>query len=202
MLDDVRFDHILDPTGLSRRPAPRSSAARRLPDLANARVGLLNNTKQNAAPLLAELGRLLARDYGAVVSIQRTKHTIAFPVDEPLLKEIAAVSDVVIVGVGDCGSCSASSVADGIAFEREGLPAAVICSDAFEVTARAMAEVHGAPGFEFLTTPHPVAVLGPDQVDERAAELLPAVLARLTETETETETAAANVAEPVAETAS
>jgi hypothetical protein len=181
MLDEVRFDHILDPTGLSRRPAPRSSAAHRLPALTNARVGLLNNTKQNAAPLLAELGRLLARDYGATVSIQRTKHTIAFPVDEPLLKEIAAVSDVVIVGVGDCGSCSASAVADGIAFEREGLPAAVICSDAFEVTARAMAEVHGAADFEFLTTTHPVAVLNPDQVNARAAELLPAVLARVTE---------------------
>jgi hypothetical protein len=192
MLDEVRFDHILDPTGLSRRPAQRSSAARRLPALTNARVGLLNNTKQNAAPLLAELGRLLARDYGATVSIQRTKHTIAFPVDEPLLKEIAAVSDVVIVGVGDCGSCSASAVADGIAFEREGLPAAVICSDAFEVTARAMADVHAAADFEFLTTPHPVAVLNPDQVNARAAELLPAVLARVTEA----------VAERVPETAS
>jgi hypothetical protein len=181
MLDEGRFDHILDPTGLSRRSVQRSSAARRLPALTNARVGLLNNTKQNAAPLLTELGRLLARDYGATVSIQRTKHTIAFPVDEPLLKEISAVSDVVIVGVGDCGSCSASAVADGIAFEREGLPTAVICSDAFEVTARAMAEVHGAGGFEFLTTTHPVAVLNPDQVNARAAELLPAVLARVTE---------------------
>ncbi len=181
MLDEARFDHILDPTGLSRRPAQESSAARRLPALANARVGLLNNTKQNAAPLLAELGRLLARDYGATVSIQRTKHTIAFPVDEPTLKEISAASDVVIVGVGDCGSCSASAVADGIAFEREGVPAAVICSDAFEVTARAMAEVHGNAGFEFLVTPHPVAVLNPDEVDARAAELVPGVLARVTE---------------------
>jgi hypothetical protein len=183
MLDEVRSDHILDPTGLSRRPAQRSSAAHRLAALTNARVGLLNNTKQNAAPLLAELGRLLARDYGATVSIQRTKHTIAFPVDEPLLKEIAAVSDVVIVGVGDCGSCSASAVADGIAFERVGLPAAVICSDAFEVTARAMADVHGNAGFEFLTTTHPMAVLNPDQVNARAAELLPTVIGRLTQTE-------------------
>jgi hypothetical protein len=176
------FDHILDPTGLSRRSVQVSSAARRLPALASARVGLLNNTKQNAAPLLAELGRLLADTYGAEVTIQRTKHTIAFPVDEPLLKEISAVSDLVIVGVGDCGSCSASAVADGIAFEGEGVPAAVICSDAFAVTARAMAEVHGNADFEFLMTPHPVAVLNPAQVEARAAELLPAVIARVTET--------------------
>jgi hypothetical protein len=190
MRDEARFDHILDPTGLSRRSVQEASAARRLPALANARVGLLNNTKRNAAPLLAEIGRLLAGEHGAEVTIQRTKDTIAFPVDEPLLKEISAVSDVVIVGVGDCGSCSASAVADGISFEREGVPAAVICSDAFEVTARAMAEVYGAAGFEFLMTPHPVAVLSPAEVEARAAELLPAVIARLTET------AARPVAEP------
>jgi hypothetical protein len=181
MRDEARFDHILDPTGMSHRSDQESSAARRPPTLANARVGLLNNTKQNAAPLLAELGRLLAQEYGAVMSVQRTKHTIAFPVDEPLLKEISAASDVVIVGVGDCGSCSASAVADGIAFENEGVPAAVICSDAFEVTARAMAEVHGSADFEFLMTQHPVAVLSPDQVSARAAQLLPAVIARVTE---------------------
>ncbi|MGP4025901.1 UGSC family (seleno)protein [Actinomadura sp. 3N407] len=175
------FDHILDPTGLSRRPAPAAPAARRLPDLAGARVGLLDNTKQNAAPLLAELGRLLARDHGAVVSLQRTKHQFAFPVDEPLLKEMSAASDLVVVGVGDCGSCSASAVADGIAFERAGVPAAVICTEAFEVTARAMAEVHGDAGFEFLMTPHPVAVLDEDQVGARAAELLAAVVARVSE---------------------
>jgi hypothetical protein len=175
------FDHILDPTGRSQRSAVRErAAAHRPPTLAGARVGLLDNTKKNAAPLLAELGRLLEREHGAVVTIQRTKHAFAFPVDGPLLKEIAAVSDVVVTGVGDCGSCSASAAADGIAFERAGIPTAVICSDAFEVTARAMADVHGDAEFEFLMTPHPVAVLNPDQVTTRAAELLAAVTARLT----------------------
>ena len=175
------FDHILDPTGLSQRPVAVSPSARRLPDLAGARVGLLDNTKKNAAPLLAEIGRLLARDYGAEVSLQRTKHQFAFPVEEPLLKEMADVSDLMVVGVGDCGSCSASAVADGIAFERAGIPAAVIVTEAFEVTARAMAEVHGDADFEFLMTTHPVAVLDEDQVKARAAELLPAVVARVSE---------------------
>jgi hypothetical protein len=175
------FDHILDPTGRSQRSAVQErAAARRLPTLAGARVGLLDNTKKNAAPLLAELGRLLERRHGAVVTIQRTKYAFAFPVDDPLLKEITAVSDVVITGVGDCGSCSASAAADGIAFERAGVPTAVICSDAFEVTARAMADVHGDADFEFLMTPHPVAALNPDQVNARAAELLPVVVARVT----------------------
>jgi hypothetical protein len=31
-----------------------------------------------------------------------------------------------------------------------------------------MADIQGAPGYRYLTTPHPVAGLTPDQVRERA----------------------------------
>jgi hypothetical protein len=175
------FDRILDPTGLSAGPADVVTAARRVPTLAGARVGLLCNTKKNAAQMLTEIGKVLESRYGAVVTIQRTKPNVAWPVDEPMLNEIKAVSDVVVAGVGDCGSCSASAAADGIAFERAGLPTAVICSDAFEVTARAMAEVHGDKDFEFLLTPHPVAVLTEAQVVQRAADLAAVVAERLCE---------------------
>jgi hypothetical protein len=47
----------------------------------------------------------------------------------------------------------------------------VICSDAFKATADAMAHVQGAPGYGYLTTPHPVAGLTPGQVRERAEAL-------------------------------
>lgn len=44
----------------------------------------------------------------------------------------------------------------------------MICSDAFRATGDAMAGVQGAPGYRYLTTPHPVAGLTPEQVRERA----------------------------------
>ena len=44
----------------------------------------------------------------------------------------------------------------------------MICSDAFITTADAMADVRGAPGYRYLTTPHPVAGLTAEQVRERA----------------------------------
>ena len=44
----------------------------------------------------------------------------------------------------------------------------MICSDAFRATGDAMAGVQGAPGYEYLTTPHPVAGLTREQVRERA----------------------------------
>jgi hypothetical protein len=174
---------ILDPTGTTTTAEkPRPPRARRRPHLQGATVGLLVNTKQNAAPFLDELGRLLIEQHGAKGTVERTKVNFAAPAPEDLVKEMAASCDVIITGIGDCGSCSASAVADGIVFEAAGLPAAAICSDAFQVTADAMAGLRGAPGYRYATTPHPVAVLTPDQVKERAAQVLADVVALITET--------------------
>jgi hypothetical protein len=56
----------------------------------------------------------------------------------------------------------------------------VICSDAFKTTGDAMAEIQGAPGYRYLTTPHPVAGLTAAQVRERAEAVAGEVAALLT----------------------
>jgi hypothetical protein len=177
---------ILDPTGRQGGPPAGQSRHReglalapRPADLRGATVGLLENTKQNAALFLQELGRLLVERHGAAGVLLRTKANFALPVPDDLLEELAGRCEVVITGVGDCGSCSVSAVADGIAFERRGLPAAVICSDAFGPSADAMARAQGAPGYRYLTTRHPVAPLTPDEVRARALEALPGVVSTL-----------------------
>ena len=58
----------------------------------------------------------------------------------------------------------------------------VIISDAFTVSADAMADLRGAPGYLYLTTAHPVANLTADGVQARAERAVPAVAAMLTET--------------------
>ena len=171
---------VLDPTGRSAVRSVSTTRAPRRPDLAGARVGLLENTKHNAALLLDEIGALLERDRGAVTTLRRTKTAFALPMPQAQLDELVRECDVVLVGVGDCGSCSASAVADGIALERAGVPTAVICSDAFTTTATAMAEVQGDPDYAYLTTPHPVAVLAPEAVAERAVQLAPQVVDAVT----------------------
>jgi hypothetical protein len=176
---------ILDPTGradVASAPAPPGlTLAPRRPRLAGLRVGLMNNTKHNAKLLLDEIGKVLVADYSASVTIAETKPNFAAPAPDDLVERYRQECDVVITGVGDCGSCSASAVADGIGFERAGLPAAVICSDAFTVTASAMAELRGAPDYEFIVTEHPVAVLDAEQVRHRAKRLAPEVVSMLTE---------------------
>jgi len=177
---------ILDPTGgADRAPAAESEdgqagvLAPRRGDLAGARVGLLVNTKQNAGLFLEEVGRLLVELHAAASVLARTKVNFAQPAPEGLLKELTAECDVVITGIGDCGSCSASAVTDGVLLEGRGTPAAVICSDAFRGSADAIAALRGAPGYRYATTPHPVAVLNPAQVRGRAETVLPDVVALL-----------------------
>lgn len=43
-----------------------------------------------------------------------------------------------------------------------------------------MAALQGAPGYRYVTTPHPIAVLTPAEVRERALAALPEVVALLT----------------------
>lgn len=171
---------ILDPTGGTRAATASAVLAPERAKLAGATVGLLENTKQNAALFLAELGRLLEERHGVAATVAQTKTSFAMPLSPEQLADLAATCDAVITGVGDCGSCSASAVADGIALERRGIPAAVICSDAFTVTADAMAELRNAKGYHYARTAHPVAVLNPDEVRKRAEEVLEEIVAILT----------------------
>jgi hypothetical protein len=171
---------MIDPTAGPATRARGTVLAPRKPDLHGRRVGLLANVKRNAEQFLDEVGTLLQREYGAGDLMRRKKLSITDPVPPETLGELVANCDVVVVGVGDCGSCSASAVADGLALEAAGVPAVVICSDAFRVTADAMAALQGTPGYHYVQTPHPVAPLGPEELHERAVMALPEIVARLT----------------------
>jgi hypothetical protein len=175
------FESIIDPTlgpaaaagrgpvGLAERPA----------ELPGLRLGLLANGKRNAQEFLDEVAALLVEQYGVTTVLSRRKLSIVEPAPAEMLAELRSECDIVVIGVGDCGSCSASAVADGLLLEESGLPAAVICSDAFEVSADAMASVRGTPGYRYVTTAHPVANLGRDAIKARAVEALPKIVGLL-----------------------
>ncbi|GAA1665231.1 hypothetical protein GCM10010977_04660 [Citricoccus zhacaiensis] len=170
---------ILDPTisSTSRRdrpggpvPTTQSVAAPQLGTLRGRRVGLLENTKRNAAALLDALGAVLTNT-DHVDLVRMTKQDFAMPLTEDVVDGIIRDCDVVVIGVGDCGSCSAAAVADGIALEQRGVPVAVLCTEAFEVTSRAMAGLKGRPDFPVLLMPHPIANLTARDLAERGQTL-------------------------------
>jgi hypothetical protein len=177
------FDSIIDPT-VSQANATeydRLALATRPESLSGLRLGLLANTKRNAEQFLDEVGQFLAGQYGVQVVLAMKKPDITSTAPELTLAELSSECDVVVTGVGDCGSCSASAVADGILLEQAGTPAVALISDAFAVSADAMAELRGAPGYKYVKVPHPVANLTPDGIRNRAAQAVPAIVSLLTE---------------------
>ena len=93
---------ILDPTGLSSRPeAPAFTLAARPADLSGARIGLLENGKQNARLLLEDVADVLRARHGAGEVSLRRKEIFSQPAAPELVEELSAESDVVVIGVGD-----------------------------------------------------------------------------------------------------
>jgi hypothetical protein len=61
------------------------------------------------------------------------------------------------------------------------VPSATIVTDPFKVTGQAMARAWGVPNFRFIAMPHPIANLNETQLDQRAREVVPDVIALLLE---------------------
>lgn len=176
------FDSIIDPTvspNGEAGPSPLVLAGRPA-ELSGLRLGLLANVKRNAAEFLDSIGQVLARDYGVSVTVTETKADIVTTMPGHILAKLVAGCDIAVVGVGDCGTCSASAIGDGILLERNGTPAVVLVTDAFTVGADAMAALSGAPGYRYVSVPHPIANLTPDGIRAGAEAAAPATAGLLT----------------------
>jgi hypothetical protein len=66
-------------------------------------------------------------------------------------------------------------VLDAITFEKRGIPAAAIITEPFILTAAAIAELAGLPGYPTAVIPHPVGSLTPGEVHARAEAIAPRV---------------------------
>jgi hypothetical protein len=175
------FDSIIDPTiGPANGSSGGFTLAARPDSLSGLRLGLLANTKRNAEQFLEEVGKILTEQYGVASVVARKKPDITSVAPEPILDDLRTGADVVVVGVGDCGSCSASAVADGIVLEQSGVPAAVVCTDAFTASASAMARVRGVPDYAYLTVGHPMANLTPGGVHDKAEHAAAGIAGLLT----------------------
>jgi hypothetical protein len=156
-----------------------SALAPRLRSLDGATVGILFNAKPNASSLLTAIADLLCKKFSieAVLTPVRTEG-VYHPSTEQLTL-LASQADLVLIGLGDCGSCSACSIQVATQFERLGVPAAAICTTPFLSAGKAVAARQGMPGYEFATVAHPLSSLTMDELRERAREALPQVLSIL-----------------------
>jgi hypothetical protein len=70
-------------------------------------------------------------------------------------------------------------VLDSVILEKAGIPAVPVVTDAFESTAREMAELWGVPDYRYVMMPHPLASLQAEGIAQRGDDLIEKVLALL-----------------------
>lgn len=68
---------------------------------------------------------------------------------------------------------------DGIEFEKQGVPTAVLCTEPFESSAKAMAKICGIPNYPFILLSHPLGGLAADSLRDHAAKAVPEVVSIL-----------------------
>ena len=65
---------------------------------------------------------------------------------------------------------------DGIQFEKQGVPAAVICTAPFITSGVAMAKIGGIPDYPFAVMDHPLGSLDQQTLKEKAREIAPRII--------------------------
>jgi hypothetical protein len=149
-------------------PAGQHLAPRRALGAAT-RLTLIDNGKPRARQLLLMIADgLKARSGLASVRIV-SKGSASRVIDDAEVADIAATSDAVISGLGDCGACSACSLADAIRMENAGVPSTVLISDVFTGHIASFAATMGMPGYHSAVVPHPVSSKDDAQLAKFAA---------------------------------
>lgn len=129
-------------------------------------ISLVDNTKPGADTILS----LIEEDLG-----NRNFHYIKKPAGAPATPgqiAKAASAELVIMALGDCGSCTSWVVFDALKIEKKGIPTIIICSDHFSNFARELALTHGASDLRIIEIQHPIAGLSREEIEIKAQKTL------------------------------
>ncbi|MCG2827829.1 UGSC family (seleno)protein [Methanothermobacter sp. K4] len=136
-------------------------------------ISLLDNTKPGADIIL----RTLESELTGFRFIWSEKPAGAPAEAEQI--ERAALADLCILALGDCGSCTTWVILDAIRLEGMGVPTISICSDRFGEYARRLASANGMPGLRIVEVEHPIAGLEPEAVRGKAKKIIPSIMDHL-----------------------
>lgn len=171
-MSDTVVAGFIDPTGVVE--VEQVPLAARRDNSRTLRLGVLSNTKWNAAKLLRATVRALQAQGVEFASIEfYDKHHFSSDASPETIARIAAECDLALTAIGDCGSCTSSCVNDAVRLEQAGVPTAVVVTTEFEHEARLQREARGLADLEPVVVTHPISSLTLAQLDERAAEAAP-----------------------------
>lgn len=165
---------VLSPVDEAPERAPEpTTLATRGPVPEGARMTLISNGKPKAREIL----ELVAEALRAWLPIGEAevfcKPGASAPIAPDEAAAIAARSDLVLTGLGDCGACSACSLHDAVQLERLGVPATVLITEPFQRPIAAFAASLGTPDYQTVVLPHPVSSRSMEVLRRIAREVAP-----------------------------
>lgn len=81
---------------------------------------------------------------------------------------LLASSDMAIVGLGNCGSCTSWTIADALRAANSGIPTIAVATAHFEGLAKNLAKRGGRSGLRLHILPYPLDILPEDEVHDIA----------------------------------
>lgn len=133
------------------------------------KISLIDNTKPNADVILNTLKANLEN-----VDFLDARKPAGAPASLEQIKK-ASKSDVSILALGDCGSCTTWLILDAIRLEKEGVPTISVCSNKFSQFARSLAKAHGVDDLRILEIEHPISGQKEDEIKAKTQIIIPKI---------------------------
>jgi hypothetical protein len=140
-------------------------------------LGLIDNGRVRSADMLAAVSEVLMKRGIVNDSITLLKADAVATEEERA--ELTKRADLVITGVGSCGSCTTRTVHDAMQCDMEGTPATAIVTEMFLPIARGVMDALGHPDYPIIVVPHPVWTRSPEWFAQTAELIADQVLDNL-----------------------
>jgi hypothetical protein len=147
--------------------------------LAGKTVGIRLDEIWRAWDWIADVWADAFRNAGATVTFWRSHQGRTGEEGERVAKaldEFLDSVDIVLVGLGNCGSCTGWTIRDALAAANKGLPTTAVCTEVFEELGRNLAERGGRSGLRLHILPYPLNEKLRDEVEPVAHAHLAGVL--------------------------
>lgn len=144
------------------------------------RLTLIDNGKPKARELMLLIAEGLRQRFPVTTVEVFAKGSASRVIDDAEVAALAASSDAVIAGLGDCGACSACSLGDALRMEGAGVPSTVLISDVFVGHIASFSVTMGMPGYHTAVVPHPVSSKDDQQLAAYAASVVDVIAGQLT----------------------
>jgi len=132
------------------------------------KITYFDNTKPNADVILNTI-----REKLNIEAIEAIKPAGAPATEEQM--QMAKKGDLMVLALGDCGSCTTWVILDAIRLEKEGKPVLCICTHEFTDYAHSLAKAHGAEDLRIIKIQHPIAGLEEDEVKAKTEKITPEI---------------------------